>query len=82
MGSETLPSACYILSDGSSIPFYSTSNEYNKKKRYVQVHRLSYIRYSFSNEIKFQGISVSAAHACNVSATAPCGRFNLVSHYF
>jgi len=29
MGSETLPSACYILSDESSIPFYSTSNGYN-----------------------------------------------------
>jgi len=28
MGSETLPSACYILSDESSIPFYSTSNGY------------------------------------------------------
>jgi len=26
MGSETFPSACYILSDESSIPFYSTSN--------------------------------------------------------
>jgi len=31
MGSETLPSACYILSDDSSIPFYSTSNGYNKE---------------------------------------------------
>jgi len=30
MGSETLPSACYILFDESSIPFYSTSNGYNK----------------------------------------------------
>jgi len=30
MGSETLPSACYILSDESSIPFYSTSNGYKK----------------------------------------------------
>jgi len=29
MGSETLPSACYILSDESNIPFYSTSNGYN-----------------------------------------------------
>jgi len=29
MGSETLLSACYILSDESSIPFYSTSNGYN-----------------------------------------------------
>jgi len=29
MGSETLPSACYILSDESSIPFYFTSNGYN-----------------------------------------------------
>jgi len=28
MGSETLYSTCYILSDKSSIPFYSTSNEY------------------------------------------------------
>jgi len=28
VGSETLPSACYILSDESSIPFYSTSNGY------------------------------------------------------
>jgi len=28
MGSETLPSACYILFDESSIPFYSTSNGY------------------------------------------------------
>jgi len=28
-GSETLPSACYLLSDESSIPFYSTSNGYN-----------------------------------------------------
>jgi len=25
MGSETLPSACYTVSDESSIPFYSTS---------------------------------------------------------
>jgi len=28
--SETLPSACYILSKESRIPFYSTSNGYNK----------------------------------------------------
>jgi len=28
MGSETLPSVCYILSDESSIPFYFTSNGY------------------------------------------------------
>jgi len=28
MGSETLPSACYILSDESSIHSYSTSNGY------------------------------------------------------
>jgi len=30
MGSETLPSACYIVSDESSTSFYSTSNRYNK----------------------------------------------------
>jgi len=29
MGSQTLPSACYILSDGSSILLFSTSNRYN-----------------------------------------------------
>jgi len=28
MGSETHPFACYILSNESSIPFYSTSNGY------------------------------------------------------
>jgi len=32
MWSETLPSACYILSDESSIPFYSTSNGYNYRQ--------------------------------------------------
>jgi len=32
MGSETLPSACYILSDEYSIPFYSTSNGYKNIK--------------------------------------------------
>jgi len=46
MGSETLPSACYILSDESSIPFYSTSNGYNKGERYSRVPRLSDTRYS------------------------------------
>jgi len=30
MGSEKLPSASYILSDESGIPFYSTSNGYNQ----------------------------------------------------
>jgi len=30
MGSENLPSACYILFDESSIPLYSTSNGYKK----------------------------------------------------
>jgi len=38
MGSETLPSACYILSDESSIPFYSTSNGYNKLLDLIFVH--------------------------------------------
>jgi len=33
VGSETLPSACYILSGESSIPFYSTSNGYNKSNK-------------------------------------------------
>jgi len=35
MGSETLPSACYILFDESSIPFYSTSNGYNNQHRHL-----------------------------------------------
>jgi len=30
VGSETLPSTCYILSDESSLPLYSTSNWYKK----------------------------------------------------
>jgi len=32
--SETPPSTCFILSDESSIPFYSTSNGYNKRIGY------------------------------------------------
>jgi len=41
MGSGNFPFACYILFDESSIPFYSTSNGYNKKKRLSRVPRLS-----------------------------------------
>jgi len=37
LGSETLPSACYILSDKSSIPFYSTSNGYKNFKELILV---------------------------------------------
>jgi len=36
----------YILSDESSVPFYSTSNGYNKEERYSGVPRLSDTRYS------------------------------------
>jgi len=46
MGSETLPSACHIHSDESSLPFYSTSNGYNKEERSSRVPRLSDTRYS------------------------------------
>jgi len=46
MGSETLPFACYTLSDESSIPFYPTSNGYNKEERYSRLPRLSDTRYS------------------------------------
>jgi len=46
MGSGTLPSAFYILSDESSIPLYSTSNGYNKGERYSRVPRLLDTRYS------------------------------------
>jgi len=38
MGSETLSSACYILSDESSIPFYSTSNGYKNQRVSDQQH--------------------------------------------
>jgi len=37
MGSETLPSAYYILSDESSIPFYSTSNGYNYESASAEI---------------------------------------------
>jgi len=46
MGSETLPSACYILSNESSIPSYSTINGYSKRERYSRISQLSDIRYS------------------------------------
>jgi len=35
MGSETLPSACYILSDESGITFYSTSNGYKNRTTFI-----------------------------------------------
>jgi len=41
MGSETLPSACYILSDESSIPFYSTSNGYNERALRIVIKGLN-----------------------------------------
>jgi len=34
MGSETLLSALYILSDESSIPFYSTTNGYKNRRHF------------------------------------------------
>jgi len=37
MGSETLSSACYILSGEFSIPFYSTSNRYNGFKNVLRI---------------------------------------------
>jgi len=37
MGSETLASACYILSYESSIPFYSTSNGYNYSRGLAKI---------------------------------------------
>jgi len=46
MGLETLPSVCYILFDESIIPFYSTSNGYNKEERYSRVPLLSDTRNS------------------------------------
>jgi len=36
MGSETHSSACYILADESSLPFYSTSNGYLFKSFFVK----------------------------------------------
>jgi len=41
---ETLPSACYILFNESSIPFYSTSNLCNKIESIL--YSLSYFRVS------------------------------------
>jgi len=41
VGSETLPSACYIFSDESSIPFYSTSNGYKNNVKGETVEVLS-----------------------------------------
>jgi len=48
MGSETLPSACYILSEESIIPFYSTSNGYkyrviNMMRKYTSNSSYTYL---------------------------------------
>jgi len=52
MGSETLPSACYILSDESSIPFYSTSNGYRKNAYRSGVRGMQIGRYSDKSKYK------------------------------
>jgi len=44
-GSETLPSTSYILSEESSIPFYSTSNVYNKECKSLGTIFWSWISY-------------------------------------
>jgi len=55
MGSETLPSTCYILSDKSStlrvmgmrcLLVHKEIYGYNKEERYSRVPRLSHTRYS------------------------------------
>jgi len=45
IASKTLPSTCYVLSDKSNIPFYSTSNGYNNNKKILPLfffHNLFY----------------------------------------
>jgi len=64
MGSETLPSTCYILSDESSIPFYSTSNGYNypetKNHSSCSVERQFYSDvYVRLKELYFQSVTIN-----------------------
>jgi len=61
MGSVTLPSACYILFDKSSIPFYSTSNGYTNFNELILVFE--------AFKINFQvGITLSAIDSvCSIA---------------
>jgi len=47
MGSETLPSACYILSHESSIPFYSTST--GKASVFFEIYTLDSLEFLLPN---------------------------------
>jgi len=51
MGSVTPPSVCYILSDESNIPFWSTSNGY--KKRIILYYISTFFDHSKINLIQF-----------------------------
>jgi len=59
MGTETLPSTCYVLSDESSIPFYSTSHGY-KYRSYNLFHIIfpSGIKIGQTSEVNNNGIKI------------------------
>jgi len=39
MGSATIPSTCYILSDESGVPLCSTRNKYKKYMELITLHK-------------------------------------------
>jgi len=66
--SETLPSACYILSDESSIPCYSTSNGYTynrQKEAFPTVRTLPSACYILSDESSIPLYSTSNGYTYN-----------------
>jgi len=62
MGSETLPSACYILSNESSNPFNSTCNGYQNVRKALK--RLQEVRTDEKGRL-IQAV----AHYCGISPT-------------
>jgi len=60
MGSETLPSACYILSDESSIPFYSTSNGYKNIQKLLLLWTAVHVVASAQESVRRQLLYIAA----------------------
>jgi len=82
MRSETLPSACYILSDESSIPFYSTSNGYKNLTNVFDLCRKHNLKLHpekctfFRHEVTFLG------HKCTDKGILPDNKkYDVIEKY-
>jgi len=63
MGLERLPSTCYILSDESSIPFYSTSNGYKNNSHFKGLYTF-FVKEKEESLDSFRYVAIISLHEC------------------